>query len=338
MNSIYIAFTVNDQYIPYWGVCMASLLLHATQQEQLHVTLLSSSDISAENKRKIEKLQQIKPFTLQYQTVDASLFTQIPKSSERHISSETNYRFLMASLLPKPDKCIFLDADLVAVQNITSLWKEEINNMYLAAVDDQAALRPDSYVRHLPLPNGYRYVNTGVTLCNLKKWREDNIQQKLFENSAKYANLLKFPDQDVLNITLAEKIKHLSPRFNAMPVQTYQDQTAKDQAFADPVFIHYAGSRKPWDIPTRPYADVFWEYARQTPFYEELLFRMIHFQLRGSERRLTQKFSSHFSLFTDYYTHKILSKITWGKKRAHYKQKRDRLHEQVRQIRRFLKS
>ncbi|MCW4449238.1 hypothetical protein OLS44_02220, partial [Campylobacter jejuni] len=45
----------------------------------------------------------------------------------------------------------------------------------------------------------------GVTLINLKKWREDNIQELLFQNSAQYAEILQFPDQDTLNITLYKK-------------------------------------------------------------------------------------------------------------------------------------
>ena len=38
-----------------------------------------------------------------------------------------------------------------------------------------------------------------------------------------------------------------------------------------------------------------------------------------------------------YIRYYILSKITWGKKRKHYKQKRNKLHEQVRQIHNRLK-
>ena len=53
-----------------------------------------------------------------------------------------------------------------------------------------------------------------------------------------------------------------------------------------------------------------------------------------------QRYHYNFSLFQqksliywDYYRCKVLAKITFGKKRKHYKEKRNTLHEQIRQIR-----
>ena len=38
--------------------------------------------------------------------------------------------------------------------------------------------------------------------------------------------------------------------------------------------IHYPGLEKPWFYPEMQHADIWWEYARRTPFYEEILKRM----------------------------------------------------------------
>ncbi|EAL2869667.1 glycosyltransferase family 8 protein, partial [Campylobacter coli] len=199
----------------------------------------------------------------------------MPNSSQAHISNETNYRFLVSSLKPNLDKCIFLDVDLVVVGDIAKLWEIDIDERYMAAVGDQAPLHPSSWTLKLPLPYDYLYVNTGVTLFNLKKWREDNIQDLLFQNSAKYASVLQFPDQDTLNITLYKKIRYLSHIYNAMPVQTYYNEEQKQEAFSNPQVIHWAGAHKPWKYPDVPYAEMFWYYAHQTPFYEEILFKNI---------------------------------------------------------------
>lgn len=45
-------------------------------------------------------------------------------------------------------------------------------------------------------------------------------------------------------------------------------------AKANPKIIHFAGDRKPWRYPDEEYAEIWWEYARKTPFYEEILKRM----------------------------------------------------------------
>lgn len=336
-NNINISFAINKAYVPYWSVCLASILANMDEKDHLEVSVFSAEDIGEENKRKIDLLQARKPFSLKFCDIPSSLFKDIAKSSQKHITNDTNFRFLMASLNPNLDKCIFLDADLVVVQNIRNLWDCDITGVYIAAVEDEAATKPNSWAKKLPLPANYKYLNTGVSLCNLKKWREDNIEKKLFLNAQKHKNFLMFPDQDVLNITLCEKVKYLPPYFNAMPVQGYRNEEARKEAFSNPIIIHYAGIRKPWDVPSRPYADYFWKYAKLSPFYEELLMKMINFHINQAQRVTIHKTIAKNTELKKYYLYKVLSKITWGKTRRHYQQKRDSLHQQVRQIREFLK-
>ena len=42
-----------------------------------------------------------------------------------------------------------------------------------------------------------------------------------------------------------------------------------------PYIVHYAGDVKPWYYPQVEFADEFWDIARQTPFYEIILFNMV---------------------------------------------------------------
>ena len=58
-----------------------------------------------------------------------------------------------------------------------------------------------------------------------------------------------------------------------------------------PFIIHYAGDEKPWNSPLCDYADVFWMYARQTIFYEAILWRMSDHVI-----------NSHFSIFSKHDT------------------------------------
>ena len=173
------------------------------------------------------------------------------------------------------DKCLFLDADLIADKDITELYNINIDDFYMGAVADQFPLTENCWAKRLDLAKNYRYVNTGVILVNLKKWREENIENKLCENVIKYANLLQFPDQDTLNITLQDKVKNISHIYNAMPVQNYLVEKEKKEAFNNPVIIHWAGYRKPWIYSDANYSEYFWKYARMTPFYEEIIYRNV---------------------------------------------------------------
>ncbi|EKS6672086.1 glycosyltransferase family 8 protein [Campylobacter coli] len=273
-KNIHIFFTINDAYSGYLSACMISIL-DSLDRDYIPYFYIIDGGISEKNKNKLKFLNIGREFYVEFIAVNQDLFKNLPNSSQSHISNETNYRFLVSTIKPNLDKCIFLDVDLVAVGDISKLWEICIDDYYMAAVSDQAPLHSESWTLKLPLPYDYLYVNTGVTLINLKKWREDNIQELLFQNSAQYAEILQFPDQDTLNITLYKKIKYLSHIYNAMPVQTYYNEKQKQEAFSNPQIIHWAGYKKPWKFPDAPYAEMFWHYARQTPFYEEILFKNI---------------------------------------------------------------
>lgn len=38
--------------------------------------------------------------------------------------------------------------------------------------------------------------------------------------------------------------------------------------------IHFASQPKPWNIPSIEYSSEWWRYAKQTPFYEEILYNL----------------------------------------------------------------
>ena len=199
-NIIDIFFAVSDVYAKYLAVSIASIIVNTSAPMRFHII---DGGISQENKRKLSELEKLRNFEIEYLVVDKKKIANIPKCCMKHVDSDdTNCRLLISTLKPDLDKCIFLDADLVAQGDIAKLWNVDITNDYMAAVTDQFPLDPNSWAKKLPLPQNYIYVNTGVSVMNLKKWREDRIEEKLFDNLTKYRKLLWFPDQDTLNITL----------------------------------------------------------------------------------------------------------------------------------------
>lgn len=70
-------------------------------------------------------------------------------------------------------------------------------------------------------------------------------------------------DQDIFNKLCEHKVKVLDMSWNVM--YNYRKP---------PKIIHYAGLEKPWLFPKGDFADIFWEYTKQTPYYEVMLYRM----------------------------------------------------------------
>ncbi|MBZ7931986.1 glycosyltransferase family 8 protein, partial [Campylobacter sp. RM12910] len=247
-NNIHVFFTINNAYSGYLGTCITSILINCDKNYFLNFYIIDGG-INKLNKKRIESLKNIRDFKIEFIKVDKRKFINMPNSSQSHISNDTNYRFLVSSLKLYLDKCIFLDADLIVTGDISELWRVDVKDYYFAAVEDEAPKFPNSWIKNLPLPYDFKYVNTGVVVINLKKWRENSIEEKLFLNADKYSDKLMFPDQDILNITLYNSIRYLHHIYNAMPIQRYYDKNQRNEAFANPKVVHWAGSGKPWSHP-----------------------------------------------------------------------------------------
>lgn len=92
-------------------------------------------------------------------------------------------------------------------------------------------------------------------------------------------------DQDVINILCqssenAEKVKFIDGRWNVEWHHLYEEgaevyiDTVREGSLdlvKDPFIIHYTGQKKPWNHPELELAEYFWQEAKETVFYEELL-------------------------------------------------------------------
>lgn len=337
LPTINIFFTADNGYAKYLAVSMVSIIVNT--EHPIYFYILDGG-ISIESKRRIDDLKKIKPFKIEYISIDNKRFDNAPKSSQEHISNNTNYRFLISTLKPDLDKCIFLDADLVAQGDIAKLWDIDIGDNYMAAVMDQFSLSPNSWAQKLPLPKNYIYVNTGVAVMNLKRWRKDRIEVKVFENLERYRNLLMFPDQDTLNITLAPHVQYLPHVFNAMPLQHYYNTDQEKEAFSDPVILHWAGNKKPWTLPWEKMANIYLHYAKLTPFYEEILYvNIANNENVLSDGQILKDFRE-IALFPDY--RRKLSRVrwkahfSWGERKRRYIERKKELKNKIKAIEKLL--
>ncbi len=264
-KNVEVFFTINDSYAKYLSVTLVSILKNARPDEHYNFYVLTS-DISEENKNKLNSIKTNTSYEIEFINIQKDLFDVVAESSQKHISKETNYRFLISSIKPNMDKCIFLDADLVVEHSLWDLMNQDIENYSLAAVND-IPYTIKGWLDETILPKKYTYKNTGVILVNLKKWRSDNIENKLFENSEKYADDFLYPDQDALNVTLASDIKTLKDEWNVFPCFSLY----KEQTFDKPKVIHWAGYIKPWNRIFCHSSHHYWLYAFLSPHFKDLV-------------------------------------------------------------------
>jgi lipopolysaccharide biosynthesis glycosyltransferase len=125
-------------------------------------------------------------------------------NSPNEMTSYTPYallRLLAEYIGDIPDKVLYLDADIVASGDISTLYNINVDKYEIAGVRDY-------YGRFFFYPN---YLNSGVLLMNMKRIR----QTKMLSNALNMCKSKKvfLPDQTAIN-KYARKKKFLPSKFN----------------------------------------------------------------------------------------------------------------------------
>ena len=267
-KSINICFTSDNNYVRPLSCTIASILKNTSSETDLHIFILEH-DISFENKNKILSLKNIKDCEISFIKIDSSIFCNFPDFKGSYITKTAYFRFLVADLLKDIDKILYLDSDIIVLSQIEALFSEDITDFYIGAVEDIGFY----FDRACLIKSFDTYVNSGVLLINLKKWRQDNISQKLFDVVEKYGYNLIYHDQTAINLVCEGKIKILDLSYNLQVFIFYQLSILLNhplrkqllQILKEPKIIHYTNNRKPWNTycPLRKY---YLEYEKITPF------------------------------------------------------------------------
>lgn len=292
-NNIPIAFACSDFYVPYIAAAIRSIIEHASPRHNYDLIFLCT-EISENNRCLLQSVAyDITNSSIRFINVEKQISSYRLKVNS-HFTVETFYRLLLPQLLCYYDKVIYLDSDLIVLRDMADLFAIDISDHLLAAVID--ADMAGEYSGAIPgvkaycdtvlkLENPYSYFQAGVLLLNLRAFRESFAPGELLVFAAERA--YRYVDQDVLNVKCAGRISTLDMNWNVMtdcggtrikdiikkgPLPICQ---AYMEARKNPYIIHYAGWEKPWNNPQSDFAEVYWKYARQTPFYEVNLFRMV---------------------------------------------------------------
>ena len=273
-NIIHIAFATDDKYAPHLGAAIASLLLNTTSDKVINIHVLQQN-LNRSNKQNLTQLETLRPNThIDLLKVDSNKFRSLPLITGLQ-TIETYFRLGLPTLLPKIDRLIYLDADIIVMGDIEELWEQEMENNVLLAVEEPKYLNIER-LKGLGMKDSSPYFNAGVLLMDLEKMRAFGLEHKTSSYVNERLKSLKYQDQDILN-ALFENLWHALPlAFNAYSFLWHrrrQDEfflyTKKDAELAkkNPYIIHFNLPPKPWDpgcIDTR--RKCYWEYLQKTNF------------------------------------------------------------------------
>jgi len=274
-KSINVVLAPDENYVVHAGVAMMSILRHARQPERFAFYFLGAEEgISAEAKKFLQEVVaafQARLVFVRLVEEHENVASFKPGDSVGHVSTTTYYRLLIPRLLPELEYCIYLDCDVVALDDLAKLWEEDISDFAVGVVDDWCIERAKWY--HFPQIS--RYFNSGVMYMNLRRWREKQYMQECLRLAGLPEMHFRFSDQDVLNVVFCKDRKFLHPRWNIQTDHkpgcklrlTEQEMTVWHEIVFSPGIAHFTGYKKPWDYHLlHNWADQYWENLRATPW------------------------------------------------------------------------
>ena len=161
---------------------------------------------------------------------------------------------LLDSLAELAERAIWLDADLLVLDDLAALWRSETAGRSALAAQDAVVPWLDSPFglaacearRH---PTRSKYFNAGVVVVDLARWRRERVVARAFDYLRRHRATVSFWDQEGLNASLAGDWGELEPRWNV----NVDESLAGELGAADPTrlraaasILHFCGRQKPW--------------------------------------------------------------------------------------------
>ena len=253
---INICLSCDNNYAQHLGVTIASILKNRAEDDEFRFIILDGN-ISDENKTKIVSLKSIHDFEIDFEKVDESLFSNCPIQDWTHLSIVTYFRLVLPDLRPDLKRIIYLDCDIVVRQSLRPLFDMEIGNNYIAGVIDVAAKK---HAKRLGIEN---YINTGVLLFDVEKWRREDITNHIFDWISKNREKIVLHDQDILNAALDGHINFIDEKWNTFYLTRNLPQGAEKMEHA--CILHYIDRKKPWSFYNNDkFSKEYFEYLKLT--------------------------------------------------------------------------
>lgn len=268
-KEIPIFFTIDDGYAPYLSVAIKSMIQNASKEYNYRIIVLYK-ELNEGNRAKIAKLEE-ENFKIDFIYMKDELKAITDREENRlrcdYFTLTIYFRLFIPEMFPEYDKGIYIDSDVVVPGDISKMYNIDLGDNIVGACQDKSVVDVPELANYMEQAVGvdkYQYVNSGVLLMNLSKMREKQFSKRFLDLLNKYHFDSVAPDQDYLNAICNGKILYLDSSWDAMP-------TEGSKEIENPNIIHYNLFQKPWCYDNIQYADCFWNYAKQTEYYDEIV-------------------------------------------------------------------
>lgn len=294
-----IAIALNENYY-YCTYVMLLSLFENNRNSDIEVFIMYNL-LCDEYKEEFQKLSS--RFSQKISFVDMSEIKfpeDLPSTTQWPV--EIYYRLALQDILPEEvDRVLYLDTDVIVNGDISEFYNSDFKGKSFVGVQDYYINKNGLYSQQKQLLGqiieekpDYVYFNSGVLLMNLKKLRGLVSLNVYLEAIREIRHFLFCFDQDLLNFLFYDDILlDDSERINLPAHFFYEEGKGYEWIAENGLLIHFTG-KKPWSSDSVRFETerLWWEYAKKTPYYIELMEKVFFGEMEAS------------------YAHGILSKMS----------------------------
>ena len=261
-TTVPVFFAVDDNYVPQLAVALRSLIANRSEKYNYEIYVLIEA-LSDASRNAILAMQE-NNVRISFVDVAKQLYSICSDLHVRdYYTNTTYYRFFIPELFPQYEKGIYLDCDIVITCDIAKMYQKQLGNKLAGVITDEVISDIDVFAHYSEIVLGisrYDYFNAGIMLMNLGRMREEHLRECFVDLLSKKTYTVA-QDQDYLNVLCHNKVRHLSLMWNKTPMPD-------SNVARTPKIVHYKINFKPWRYDNIPYGELFWQYARMTPYFE----------------------------------------------------------------------
>lgn len=265
-----IAIATDTAYLALAKTAISSLL-ESNKTTLFRIHLLSNG-LRSEDTNALKQLFATNSSKLYIYPID-NLGKRLGVNVPQTISITSYARLLIASILPQyVTRVLYIDCDVFFNGNISELKHFNLGSNIVAGVLDP--IIGNSYRREIGIPKSEFYINAGVLLIPLDKWRSLKMSDLFLSYLIKHHGFVHHHDQGIINAVCCGQKSLLHPKFNVMSncfsygwinihnamANSYYNYGVFKDAINNPAIIHFTGADmgRPWTSDcSHPYKELF---------------------------------------------------------------------------------
>lgn len=204
---------------------------------------------------------------------DLSIFNDLPLSP--WTTKVSHARLLIPNIIPKRiKKILYLDSDMLVLDDITELWKLSLGNHVLFALQDLTYSHVHKKTNSQALiaagmASSSPYFNSGLLFINLFNWGKNDVLSKYIEILYKMGHKFTHCNQDALNIILNDKWKPLNHYWLAANTIYQSSKEGIKKIVKNKKMIHFTGTTPGLVGCKHPLKDIFYKYVFHSSWFSK---------------------------------------------------------------------